>query len=167
MPKEARSLPRGPAPRSAPALDEVDRVLAEALAEDGRTPNATLARRAGIAESTCVGRVRALHDRGVIRGIHADLDPARVGLAVQAMVAVRFGGHVRAHVEAFRDEVARLPGVIATYNISGANDYLVHVAAASPDALRDFVLDHLTNRPGVVHAETSLIFEATRGTRLL
>lgn len=167
MPKEARSLPRGPAPRPVPVLDEVDRVLLEALVVDGRTSNAALARLAGIAESTCVGRVRALRERGVIRGVHADLDPARVGLAVQAMVAVRFGGHVRTHVEAFRDEVARLPGVIATYNISGANDYLVHVAAASPDALRDFVLDHLTNRPGVVHAETSLIFEATRGARLV
>ena len=36
------------------------------------------------------------------------------------------------------------------------------VAAASPDALRDFVLDHLTNRPGVANVETSLIFEHVR-----
>ena len=55
----------------------------------------------------------------------------------------------------------------ALYNTSGGNDFLVHVAATGSDALRNFVLDHLANRPGVVHAETSLIFEATRGAGLL
>ncbi len=79
------------------------------------------------------------------------------------MVAVRFGGHVRDHVEAFRDAVSACAGVIAIYNTSGANDYLVHVAASGSDSLRDFVLDHIANRPGVVHCETSLIFETTRG----
>lgn len=39
----------------------------------------------------------------------------------------------------------------------------MHVACPSADALRDFVLDHLTNRPDVLHAETSLIFESQRG----
>ena len=32
------------------------------------------------------------------------------------------------------------------------------------DALREFVLDHLTADPAVSHAETSLIFEHVRGT---
>lgn len=133
---------------------------------DGRIPTAALARRLGTPESTCAGRVRALRERGLVTGIHAEVDPAAVGLPVQAMVAVRFGGHVRAHFEAFREEVPRIPGVLAAFHVSGADDYLVHVAAASSDALRDLVLDHLTSRPGVVHAQTSLIFETSRGTRL-
>ena len=144
-------------------LDEVDAALTTLLVEDGRRSVAALAREVGIAESTCAGRVRSLFDRGVLRGVHAEVDPVALGLPVEAMVAVRFAGHVREHVEAFRDEVTHLPGVVAAYNTSGADDYLVHVVAASPDALRDVVLDHLTSRPGVVHAQTSLIFEATRG----
>lgn len=163
MPKVPQAHRPGPPPRPRPELDEVDDLLVNLLMQDGRMPNNALARAAGIAESTCVGRVRSLRERGVVRGIHADVDPAQVGLGVQAMVAVRFGGHDRAHFEQFREEVPRLPGVLAAFHVSGANDYLVHVAAASSDALRDFVLDHLTNRPGVVHAETSLIFEASRG----
>lgn len=148
-------------------LDETDRRLVRLLVEDGRMSNAALARSVGIAESTCLVRVRSLRERGVVRGIHADLDPAAVGRPVQAMIAVRFGGHRRSHFEAFREEVPHLPGVLAAYHLSGATDYLVHVAADSADALRDFVLDHLTNRPGVLHAETSLIFDALRGDGLL
>lgn len=47
---------------------------------------------------------------------------------------------------------------------TGADDYLPHVAGADAGALRDFVLDHLTGHPAVVHAETSLIFEHAQGT---
>ncbi len=166
MPKVPRGVVPPPVAPAPPQLDETDRRLVGLLAEDGRMPNNALARDAGIAESTCLARVRSLRERGVVRGIHADIDPAALGRPVQAMVAVRFGGHRREHFEAFREEVPRLPGVLAAFHVSGGNDYLVHLAAESPDALRDFVLDHLTNRPGVVHAETSLIFESARGAGL-
>jgi DNA-binding Lrp family transcriptional regulator len=154
-------------PAPAAVLDRVDEQLVRLLAEDGRTPNAALARAVGVAESTCLVRVRSLRGRGVIRGIHADIDPAAIGRPVQAMIAVRFGGHRRSHFEAFREQVPRLPGVLGAFHVSGATDYLVHVSAESADALRDFVLDHLTNRPGVLHAETSLIFDAIRGQGVL
>ena len=165
MPKNRR--PPGPPPRERPALDQVDRALVRALLADGRTPNVALARAAGVAESTALARLRGLRERGILTGVTADVDLVRLGLPVQAMIAIRFAGHLRADVDAFAEEVTALPGVLATYNISGADDFLVHVAAASPEALRDFVLDHLTGRSGVVHAETSLVFHAYRGRNVL
>jgi len=147
-------------------LDDVDRALLAELLRDGRAPNVRLARAAGIAESTCLSRVRSLRERGIVTGISADLDLASIGLPVQAMVAIRFSGHLRADVDDFAGAVTSLPGVIAVYNISGADDFLVHVAAATPETLRDFVLDNLTGRPGVVHAETSLVFHANRGRNI-
>jgi DNA-binding Lrp family transcriptional regulator len=165
--EHTRRLAPGPAPRGRPRLDPVDAAIVAALLDDGRLSNVALARRVGIAESTCIGRVRALRERGVIRGFVADVDLACLGLVVQAMVAVRLTGHLRSDVEAFADEVAALPGVLAVHNISGADDFLVHVAADGPDALRDFVLDNLTGRPGVTHVETSLIFQTSRGANLV
>lgn len=163
MPK---NLP-GPPPRQRPLLDDVDRAIVSELLRDGRTPNVVLARAAGVAESTCLARVRSLRERGILTGVTAEVDLARLGLPVQAMVAIRFAGHAREDVDTFATEVTGLPGVLAAYNISGADDFLVHVACASPEALRDFVLDNLTGRPGVVHAETSLVFHATRGRQVL
>src|SRR5713226_5342543 len=60
-------------------LDDIDRRIVHELARDARLPNNALADRVGIAPSTCLGRVRALRDRGVIRGYHADVDPAALG----------------------------------------------------------------------------------------
>jgi DNA-binding Lrp family transcriptional regulator len=142
-----RDLLPGPPPVRPPTLDEVDLDLLRLLQTDGRRSVAALARDVGLAESTCAGRVRALTERGIVRGFVADIDAASVGFAVEAMVAIRFSGHVRTQVEAFRDEVAKVPGVLALYNTSGGNDFLVHVATTGSDALRNFVLDHLANRP--------------------
>lgn len=166
VPKEARRPP-GPAPRVPPDLDEVDRILLTELARDGRLTNVALATAAGIAESTCVARVRSLRARGVITGFHADVDLVQVGLPVQALVAVRFSGLLREEVDRFGTEVASLPQVLAAYNIAGPDDYLVHLAAASPQALRDFVLDNITGRPGVVHTETTFVFQSLPGSRPL
>ena len=144
-------------------LDPTDRALLAVLAEDGRIPNNALAARVGVAPSTCLTRVRELQRRGVLRGVHADVDPTAAGLPVQAMIAVRLRAHVRAQVEDFRASAASLPGVLAIFHVSGPTDYLLHVALPSTDALRDFVLQHLTGHPAVGHAETSLIFEHVRG----
>ena len=126
MPKN----PPGPPARQRPPLDDVDRALVAELLRDGRAPNVVLARAAGIAESTCLARVRSLRERGILAGVTADVDLARLGLPVQAMIAIRFAGHLRADVDTFAEEVTALPGVLAAYNISGADDFLVHVATA-------------------------------------
>lgn len=157
-----RRTPR-PAGPTRPPLDAVDLALLRALRQDGRLTNAELASRAGIAPSTCVARLRALRERKVLRGVHADVDLAEVGAPLQAMVAVRLRAHDRAEVESFRLAAPRLPGVLAVFHLAGADDYLLHLALPSAEALRDFVLDHLTGHPAVAHTQTSLVFEHVAG----
>ena len=120
--------------RGVPPLDDTDRVILTALVEDGRTPNNALAERAGIAPSTCLTRVRTLRERGVIRGVHADVDPAAVGRETQAVVLVDLRENARGHVEAFKASIADVPGVVASFYLAGPHDYLLHVArrAARP-----------------------------------
>ena len=94
MPKNPPAHAPGPAERPRPVLDEVDRAIVAELLRDGRAPNVVLARAAGVAESTCLARVRSLRERGIVTGVTADVDLGRLGLPVQAMVAIRFAGIV-------------------------------------------------------------------------
>ena len=144
-------------------LDDTDRKIVTLLAQDGRMSNAALAEACGIAQSTCLTRLRALRDSGVIRGFHAEVDLAALGYALQALVSVRLAGHGRDQIGRFRALATELPGVLAVYHVTGQTDYLLHVAVPDADALRDFVLDHLVTRSSIAHAETSLIFEHIRG----
>ena len=77
--------------------------------EDARTPNNALAAQVGIAASTRLGRVRALRQAGVIRGYHADVDPAALGRPLQAMIAVRLRPGARHRIRAFTDRIRACP----------------------------------------------------------
>jgi len=125
-------------------------------------PNNALAERAGVAASTCLGRVRALRERGVIRGFSVDIDPTAVGRPIQAMIAVRMQSHARSHLREFAASVAELPEVLNVFFLAGADDFLVHVAARSTENLRTFVVVNLSGNPDVALTETNLIFEHIR-----
>jgi len=62
--------------------------------------------------------------------------------------------------------VRTLPGVLSVFHMTGVTDYLVWVATADMNELREFVVDHLATHPAVAHAETSLIYEHRRGPGL-
>jgi DNA-binding Lrp family transcriptional regulator len=158
MLSKAPSRPK--AVRPAP-LDEIDQRIVLELARDARLPNNLLAERAGIAPSTCLGRTRALRERGVIRGYHADVDQAALGRSLQAMIAVRLQSTARGHIRPFVAEVARLAEVLNVYFLGGKDDFLLHVATASSEDLRDFV-ENLSANADVAYTETSLIFEHVR-----
>lgn len=145
-----------------PALDRTDHVILAALQQNARLTNKELAARAGLAESSCLERVRRLVRTGVLRGFHADVDPRALGVGLQALVAVRLVRHTRTAVESFRESMLALPEALALFHVAGANDFLLHVAVRDSDALRDLLLRAVTSRPEVAHVETSLIYEHVR-----
>ena len=147
-------------------LDATDREIVRLLSAEGRMPNNALAEAVGIAPSTCLGRVRALVEHGVIRGFHAEVDPASVGLGIQVLIAVRLQADARSNIGSFARDIARLPGVMNVYFLGGADDFMIHAAAANTDALRDFVAEHLSRRPDVANTVTNLIFEHTHSSAL-
>jgi DNA-binding Lrp family transcriptional regulator len=146
-----------------PLVDAVDRAILGLLAEDARITNQRLAESVGIAPSTALARMRTLRERGVIRGFHAEVDLAALGRPLQALIAVRLAVHAREQIDAFTTAVRHLPGVVMVFHLTGPTDYLVWVAAADAQDLREFVVDHLATHPSVSHAETSLIYEHRRG----
>jgi DNA-binding Lrp family transcriptional regulator len=145
-----------------PPIDDVDTRLLRELAADARVPNNALAERVGIAPSTCLGRVRTLRESGVIRGYHADVDPAALGRPIQAMIAVRLQSHARGHIPDFMVKIAKLPEVLNVFFLGGADDFHVHIAATGTDNLRDFVVVNLSGDPDVARTETNLIFDHIR-----
>lgn len=153
--------------RRSTGLDEIDRAILQALVEDGRTTNNALAERVGIAPSTCLARVRALRDGGVLRGVHADVDLTAVGRPTQAVVLVNLRENARGHVEAFKASIADLPGVMAYFYLAGTHDYLLHVAVADSAALRDLLHERLSAHPAVRSTETHLVLDHARGRQRL
>jgi DNA-binding Lrp family transcriptional regulator len=58
--------------------------------------------------------------------------------------------------------VLSLPETIGLFNVSGEDDYLLHVAITDSDHLHAFVLDRLGIRPEIAHVRTSLVYRHLR-----
>ncbi|PND54448.1 AsnC family transcriptional regulator [Mycobacterium sp. ENV421] len=144
-------------------LDDVDRRILATLHADARISNSALADAVGIAPSTCHGRVRRLQDIGVIRGFYTDIDPAAIGLSLQAMISVSLQSNARGKILSFIEHIRRKPQVMDVYFLAGADDFIIHVAARDTDDLRSFVVENLNSDSDVAGTQTSLIFEHLRG----
>lgn len=148
-------------------LDATDLAILRALSADSGLSNKALAARLGLPESTCAYRVRALRDRDVIAGQELRLDLPSLGYPIQAVIKVRLGSHGAELVNSLYDDLVRIPGVIEAIHVAGADDFHLHVAVESPEALRDLVLQHITVHRVVRQTETQLIFETRRGVGVL
>jgi DNA-binding Lrp family transcriptional regulator len=148
------------------AMDELDAELTRLLQADARQSNRELARRRGIAPSTCLDRVRALTRRGVIRGYHADIDLKALNRGVQALIAVQVRPLRRSVIDSFKDSVSELPEVMTVFVLAGGDDFLLHVAVQDLDHLHAFLLDQLSKRGEIVSFRTSVIYQRVHNTVL-
>lgn len=136
-----------PSPSVEPALRDVDRILLDALMADGRAPFGTLARKMGVSSSTAHKHLRALEDRGVIRGYTTRVDPAALGLPVTAVFTVK--SHPDAPAEpSISDRLRGFPGIWACYTLSGRRPFVavggyrdIAAAHSTADRLREELHD--------------------------
>jgi len=140
-------------------VDRTDAGILAELQNNARLSNKELAGRVGLAPSSCLERVRRLQGSGVLRGFHARVDPAALGIGLQALIAVRLTQHSRDLVRKFREHIAPLPEIVAVFHVGGENDFLLQVAVRDVEHLRNFALDALTGLKEVAHLETTLVFE--------
>jgi DNA-binding Lrp family transcriptional regulator len=138
-----------------------------ALATDPELTNKALATRLRLAESTCAYRIRALRERGVIRGSRIQLALDVLGFPIQAVIKVRLGSHDREHVNRLYADLTRAPGVLQALHVAGEDDFHLYVAVESPEALRDLVLEHITVHRVVRQTQTQLVFESRDGPGVL
>ncbi|WP_426592983.1 Lrp/AsnC family transcriptional regulator [Cellulomonas sp. McL0617] len=147
-------------------LDELDTAILRELQVDARRTNRDVAAAVGVSPTTALDRTRSLRERGVIRGAVLDVDLAKIGRPVQAMIALRVRPPTRQNIEHFRTWAAALPEVVGVFVTSGTEDFVLHVAVADNERLYAFVIDRLTERPEIADVRTSIVFEHLRSARI-
>jgi Lrp/AsnC family leucine-responsive transcriptional regulator len=108
-----------------PEIDAIDcKILAE-LQRNARLPFAELARRVGLSNPSVIERVRKLEETKVITGYRAEVDPAKVGFPVRAIIKVSIAGD---KLMIFAAHSKRLPEVLECHRVTGSESYIVQVA---------------------------------------
>ncbi|HAZ13376.1 MAG: hypothetical protein A2X86_14875 [Bdellovibrionales bacterium GWA2_49_15] len=143
-------------------LDRIDCEILATLQKNARLSNKELAVKVGLAPSSCLQRVRQLQKDRIIRSFHADIDPAALGIGLQALIAVRMKKHSRQLFKVLRAHLAVLSEVVSIAHISGPNDLLVQVVVRDTNHLRDLIVDQFATRVEVDRCETSIIYDYFR-----
>jgi DNA-binding Lrp family transcriptional regulator len=143
-------------------MDRIDYGILNELQNNARLSNKELAARVQLSPSSCLERFRRLQAEGALRGFHADVNPAVLGVGLQAMIHVRLARHSRDHVEDLQEHLGQVPEVISFYHVTGEFDFLVHVAVRDSDHLRNLALDAFTTRKEIAQIQTSLIYSKMR-----
>lgn len=108
-------------------IDKIDRRILMVLQSDASLSQRALADAVGLSQNACWRRLQRLTAEGVLRGQRAELDLARLGLDLVVMVMIKTPHHSKDWAIAFKDHVARIPGVVDLYRIGGEWDYLIKV----------------------------------------
>jgi DNA-binding Lrp family transcriptional regulator len=145
-------------------LDRIDRRILRDLQDSGRMTNVELASRAEISAPPCLRRVRALEEATVIRGYHAELNPAALGFNVTVFAQVGLSSQAEHDLKAFEELVNSWAQVRECHMLAGETDFLLKIVAEDWDAYQKFLTTKLTTAPNVSHVKSAL---AIRTAKLL
>ena len=148
-------------------LDKTDIKMLAALQANGRLTNVELAEKVALSPSPCLRRLKQLEESGVIRQYVALLEPAKIGLGLQAFVRVSLEKRGGGHLESFMEAVQRWPEVVNCYAMTGEMDYLLQVYFEDLEHFSRFVMDDLLQQPGVEDVKSSFVLKEFKQTTSL
>ncbi|MBW3097921.1 Lrp/AsnC family transcriptional regulator [Pseudohoeflea coraliihabitans] len=136
-------------------LDDMDRRILKALAQNGRLSNTDLARLIGLSPSPCWQRVKRLEEAGIIAGYAAILDHQALGVGETVLVEVILDRHDAEALENFAQAITAMPEVLEVHLMAGEFDYLLKVAADGTRGVEEFLREKLFRIPGLRHARSN------------
>jgi Lrp/AsnC family leucine-responsive transcriptional regulator len=127
------------------------RILGE-LQEDARLSLAELGRRVGLSPPAVAERVRALEQRGVIRGYRADVDPRALGFALSTIVRIR---PAPGQLRNVADLAVRTPEIVDCRRVTGDDCYVMTAHVRNVEHLEEVI-----DRFAVLGQTTSAIVQS-------
>ena len=122
--------------RTHDTLDRKDRLILDALQKNARQSLSALGKKIGLSQPAMSERVRRLEELGLITGYRAQVDLAKVGLPLQAIVRVRT---THEHIRRCQQLFASLPEVVDAWRLTGEDCFYVLCAFARPSDLERVV----------------------------
>jgi Lrp/AsnC family leucine-responsive transcriptional regulator len=141
-------------------LDNVDWQILQELQQNARTSFSEIGRRVGLTSPAVAERVRRMEDAGIIEGYRADINLAKIGYPLQAIIRITLTGDSS---QAYGTTLSRLPEVLECYRVTGEDSFFLRCALESPEHL-DRLIFKLTQ---FGTTKTSLVLAGQPGKQVI
>ena len=144
-------------------IDNIDRAILNALQKDASLSVDEVSATVHLSRNACWRRIKALEEKGVIKGRVALIDPASVGVPLTVMVLIRTNKHDEMWMKDFQSALQAFPEVVGAYRMTGDLDYVLRVRVADVPAY-DAFYKRLTSRISVSDISASFVMEEIKET---
>ena len=144
------------------SLDATDSRILKELQENAKLTNVELAARVHLSPSPCLARVKSLEQSGLISRYVTLLNPHVLGLNVSVFIQIRLEKQVEEALVCFEKAMNEFPEVMECYLMTGDSDYLIRVVVKDVQALQDFIVNELSNIPGVANIRSSFALKQVK-----
>jgi DNA-binding Lrp family transcriptional regulator len=143
-------------------LDATDKKLLAALQDNATLTAQDLGDRLNLSPSQAARRRQRLEADGVITRYRAELDPARIGLGVEAFIRVVMATHTEQNARDFVRMTRNQPEITGAWTLTGEADYLLRVFCADLAALNRIVQQVLLPHPAVSRVQSQIVMERVK-----
>lgn len=119
-------------------IDKIDKKILALLQSNARNPLKHLAAKVFLSSPAVSSRILKLEKKGIIRGYHADIDPAFLGYHLQAFVNLTLESGDK---EDFINFAKHCDHIIECHCTTGHNSILMKVLFCNTKELDDFVTE--------------------------
>lgn len=140
-------------------MDDTDSRLLAEVQRNGAITAQELGEKLNLSASQAARRRQRLEADGVITGYGARLDPAKLGLGVQAFVQVQMAAHSPEGARSFATLVATLPEVVSAWTLTGEADYLLRVWCRDLGGLNQLIHHRLLPHPAVARVQSQIVMD--------
>ncbi|WP_284163166.1 Lrp/AsnC family transcriptional regulator [Frigidibacter sp. SD6-1] len=141
------------------AIDETDKRLLSLLQRNAHLTAQELGEELNLSASQAGRRRQRLEAEGLITSYAARLNPARLGLAVQAFVQVQMARHGAETTAAFARLTALQPEIVSAWTLTGEADYLLRVYCESLADLNRLIHQVLLAHPTVARVQSQIVMD--------
>ncbi len=140
-------------------LDQTDTLLLAALQKDAQLTAERLGEILNLSPSQAGRRRQRLETAGYITHYAARLDPAKLGLGVQAFIQIHMAAHTAEDARNFVRRLDTCPEVTGAWTLTGEADYLLRVYCDDLAGLNRLVQEVLLPHPSVARVHSQIVME--------
>ncbi len=140
-------------------LDPTDLRILDELQRNALITAQDLGARIHLSPSQAARRRARLEADGYVTGTAARIDPAKLGLTVQAFVQVQMAMHSAEGAKGFARLIQTLPEVVNAWTLTGEADYLLRVWCADLGALNRLIHARLLPHPSVSRVQSQIVMD--------
>lgn len=144
------------------ALDDMDRAILRALAQDATQSAGALGRALGISQPQAWRRIQRLRGAWVLAGQRLVLDHAALGFGVTVFLGVTLAAKGRVSLQDFERAVTAIPEVQTVQHVLGLYDYRLRVVARDLSDFERVLRRRILTLPGVGQVDANVLLSEER-----